>query len=44
MFIPDPKFSIPDSGEKIFRIPDPDPHQSIKAFLTLNIVSKLSEK
>ncbi len=30
MFIPDPNFpGVPDPGCKIFRIPDPDPHQRI---------------
>jgi hypothetical protein len=29
MFIPDPNFSIPNPGSKIFRIPDLDPHQRI---------------
>jgi hypothetical protein len=29
MFIPDPQFSIPDPGSKIFLIPDPDPYQRI---------------
>jgi hypothetical protein len=35
MFIP--------NAESKFRIPDPDPHQRIKAFLTQKIVSRLSE-
>jgi hypothetical protein len=34
---------IPDPGSKIFRIPDPDPHQRIEVYLTRKIVSKLSE-
>jgi hypothetical protein len=34
---------IPDPESKRFRIPDPDPHQSIKVFLTQKIVAKLSE-
>jgi hypothetical protein len=32
--IPDPNFSIPDSGSKRFRIPDRDPHPRIQVFLT----------
>jgi hypothetical protein len=30
-------------GSKVIKIPDPDPHQRIKVFLTQKIVSKLSE-
>jgi hypothetical protein len=50
MFIPDPGsrfFFHPGTGiqgSKRFRIPEPDPHQRILVFLTLNTVSKLSEK
>ncbi len=40
--------SVADPGclswSRGFRIPDPDPHQRIKVFLTLKTVSKLSEK
>ncbi len=39
-WIPDPNFYIPDPVSKWFRIPDPDQHQGIKVFLTLNTVSK----
>jgi hypothetical protein len=45
MFIPYPGyeffFSIPDTGSKRFRIPDP--YQRIQVFLTQKFVSKLSE-
>jgi hypothetical protein len=34
-------FKPPDRGSKRFWIPDPQPHQIIKIFLTQNIVSKL---
>ncbi len=40
---PDQNFSIPDPGSKRSRIPDPDPHQRISAFLTPKIDSKLWE-
>jgi hypothetical protein len=43
MFVPDQNFSTPDPGSRRFRIPDQDPHQRIKAFLTQKIVSELSE-
>jgi hypothetical protein len=41
--IPDPNFSVPDSGSRVKMIQDPDPHKRIKIFLTKKIVSKLSE-
>jgi hypothetical protein len=31
---PGSEFSFPDPGSKRFRIPDPNPHQRIKVFLT----------
>jgi hypothetical protein len=39
MFIPDPNFSIPDTGSKRFRIPDPQ--QKISVFLTLKALGEM---
>jgi hypothetical protein len=41
--IPDLNFFHPGSRVKRFWIPDPDPHQRIKVFVTQKTVFKLSE-
>jgi hypothetical protein len=43
MFIPDPKFFIPDPGSRVKKIPDPDPQQKIQVYLTHKSVTKLSQ-
>jgi hypothetical protein len=39
----DSNFLIPDPGSSVKKIPDPQPHQRSKVFITQKIVSKLSE-